>query len=397
MSQLWEHISLCLGKFDEYMEAKWLTTQPYEMEEEVKKLSKRAKEIKVDKRCNAYIGIIEAIKKWQQFLPLIGELRSDSMRDRHWEALKKAINQDFEIDDNLLLKDVFALNLNKFSDEVEEITDQARQEERMEKTLNKLEETWKDMEFQIEEHKGTGVSMLRMGEEDFELLEEQQVNVNAMFSSRFLATFEDQCIYWQKHLAGVSEVVQLLQEVQRLWSFLENLFIHSEEVKKELPKDTERFVGIDQEVKAILAEGNKVMNFIKFCNQDGILHRLEEVEKQLGICEKALMEFMEGKRRAFPRFYFVSTNDLLDILSNGNSPHKVMKHMSKIFQAINTLDLKEGGERPFAQKMISNVGVETVDFIRDLKLMGKVENYLADVIDIMRETLKDLAGKSVSN
>ena len=32
---------------------------------------------------------------------------------------------------------------------------------------------------------------------------------------------------------------------------------------------------------------------------------------------------MESKRRAFPRFYFVSTADLLDILSNGNSPHKV--------------------------------------------------------------------------
>ena len=75
------------------------------------------------------------------------------------------------------------------------------------------------------------------------------------------------------------------------------------------------------------------------------------------------MEFMEGKRRAFPRFYFVSTNDLLDILSNGNSPNKVMKHMSKVFQAINTLDLKEGAERPFAQKIISNVGVETVDLI----------------------------------
>lgn len=32
---------------------------------------------------------------------------------------------------------------------------------------------------------------------------------------------------------------------------------------------------------------------------------------------------MESKRRAFPRFYFVSTADLLDILSNGNNPAKV--------------------------------------------------------------------------
>jgi len=43
------------------------------------------------------------------------------------------------------------------------------------------------------------------------------------------------------------------------------------------------------------------------------------------------MDFMDGKRRAFPRFYFVSTADLLDILSNGNSPAKVMVHMPKIF------------------------------------------------------------------
>lgn len=32
------------------------------------------------------------------------------------------------------------------------------------------------------------------------------------------------------------------------------------------------------------------------------------------------------------RFYFVSTADLLDILSNGNSPTRVMMHMSKCFQ-----------------------------------------------------------------
>ena len=41
---------------------------------------------------------------------------------------------------------------------------------------------------------------------------------------------------------------------------------------------------------------------------------------------------MESKRRAFPRFYFVSAADLLDILSNGSTPHRIMQHMSKCFQ-----------------------------------------------------------------
>lgn len=201
----------------------------------------------------------------------------------------------------------------------------------MEKTLKKLEEIWATIDFLLQEHKSSGVFLLKMKDEDFEMLEEQQVSVNAMFSSRFLSTFEQECIYWQSHLSGVSEVVTMLQEVQRSWTFLENLFIHSEEVKKELPKESLKFVNIDKEVRSMLAEGKQVMKCIKYCNENNILKWLEDIKKELDVCEKALMDFMDGKRRAFPRFYFVSTADLLDILSNGNSPAKVMVHMPKIF------------------------------------------------------------------
>jgi hypothetical protein len=51
------------------------------------------------------------------------------------------------IDDNLLLKDIYNLNLGKYQEDVEEITDQARQEAKMEKTLAKLVVAWKDIEF----------------------------------------------------------------------------------------------------------------------------------------------------------------------------------------------------------------------------------------------------------
>lgn len=55
---------------------------------------------------------------------------------------------------------------------------------------------------------------------------------------------------------------------------------------------------------------------------------------RLSLCEKALAEYLDMKRLAFPRFYFISSADLLDILSNGTNPQLVslvLRHLC-IFQ-----------------------------------------------------------------
>jgi dynein heavy chain len=57
----------------------------------------------------------------------------------------------------LLLKDIYDLNLGKYQDDVEEITDQAKQEAKMEKTLAKIEVIWKDVLFEFTPHKDSGV------------------------------------------------------------------------------------------------------------------------------------------------------------------------------------------------------------------------------------------------
>ena len=84
MVTLWEHIDICLNIFSGYMEAKWIDTKPFDMEEDVKKLFKTLKDMRADKKCNAYLGVLDEIKRWLVFLPLISELRDDAMRPRHW-------------------------------------------------------------------------------------------------------------------------------------------------------------------------------------------------------------------------------------------------------------------------------------------------------------------------
>jgi len=58
-------------------------------------------------------------------------------------------------------------------------------------------------------------------------------------------------------------------------------------------------------------------NVVAATNKDGLYDKLENIQSRLSLCEKALAEYLDTKRLAFPRFYFVSSADLLDILSNG--------------------------------------------------------------------------------
>lgn len=77
--------------------------------------------------------------------------------------------------DETNLADLLALNLHKFEDEVKNIVDKASKELKMEHTLQEMEVTWAQMEFEHDIHPRTGTKLLRSSEELIETLEDNQV------------------------------------------------------------------------------------------------------------------------------------------------------------------------------------------------------------------------------
>jgi len=59
-----------------------------------------------------------------------------------------------------------------------------------------------------------------------------------MLLSKYVGYFEKTVEGWKQDLGSIYDVVQLLIEVQKSWSFLENLFIGSQEVQRELPNES---------------------------------------------------------------------------------------------------------------------------------------------------------------
>lgn len=87
-----------------------------------------------------------------------------------------------------------------------------------------------------------------------------------------------------------------------------------------------------------------------------------------------------GKKRLFPRFHFTSEADLLDILSNGNQPSKIMRHIDKLMLSTSTLVLESVpgnvSDRPRAVRFEAGVGDEIVEFEPAVFLEGKVNEVL---------------------
>lgn len=79
-------------------------------------------------------------------------------------------------------------------------------------------------------------------------------------------------------------------------------------------------------LKVLLEDIGKTPNVVRATNKSGLYEKLEALQTDLTKCEKALAEYLETKRLAYPRFYFVSSADLLDILSNGNQPELVCRY-----------------------------------------------------------------------
>lgn len=303
----------------------------------------------------------------------------------------------FVMSDDTTLSDLLALNLHEYEDEVKNIVDKSVKEMAMEKVLKELNATWSVMEFETEVHERTKLRLLVVTEEVIETLEENQVALQNMMTSKFIDFFLEEVSEWQKKLSNADQVIQVYFEVQRKWSYLESIFIGSEDIRSQLPEDSKRFDKIDREFKEVLSDMLKIPNIVKATNRPGLYEKLEGILSDLTLCEKALNDYLETKRLAFPRFYFVSSADLLDILSNGNQPDMIQRHLTKLFDSLAKLIfVQEGGKNTKKAKgMISKENEENVTFSSICDCSGKVEVWLNRVIDVMRATLHQLFGEAV--
>merc|ERR1712035_24648 len=124
---------------------------------------------------------------------------------------------------------------------------------------------------------------------------------------------------------------------------------------------------------------------ISICNNQRTLESLRECNRLLEQVQKGLSEYLETKRMGFPRFFFLSDDELLEILSQTKDPTAVQPHLRKCFENIARITF---GDDLSMSAMTSAEG-ETVSFCEVIFPRGNVENWLTDVERVMMASVKD--------
>ncbi|PNJ88262.1 DNAH17 isoform 2 [Pongo abelii] len=391
LKELWDMVVMVNTSIEDWKTTKWKDINVEQMDIDCKKFAKDMRSLdKEMKTWDAFVGLDNTVKNMITSLRAVSELQNPAIRERHWQQLMQATQVKFKMSEETTLADLLQLNLHSYEDEVRNIVDKAVKESGMEKVLKALDSTWSMMEFQHEPHPRTGTMMLKSSEVLVETLEDNQVQLQNLMTSKYLAHFLKEVMSWQQKLSTADSVISIWFEVQRTWSHLESIFIGSEDIRAQLPGDSQRFDDIDQEFKALMEDAVKTPNVVEATNQPGLYDKLEALKKSLAICEKALAEYLETKRLAFPRFYFVSSADLLDILSNGNDPVEVSRHLSKLFDSLCKLKFRlDANDKPLKVGLgMYSKEDEYMVFDQECDLSGQVEVWLNRVLDRMCSTLR---------
>uniref|UniRef100_A0A4W6EWQ5 Dynein axonemal heavy chain 11 n=1 Tax=Lates calcarifer TaxID=8187 RepID=A0A4W6EWQ5_LATCA len=382
---------------EDWTKTPWKEINVEQMDMELRRFAKEMKMLDKEVRVwDVYMGLESTVKNLLTSLRAVNELQNSAVRERHWQQLMNTTGVRFVMGEGTTLGDLLELQLHRVEDEVKNIVDKAVKEMAIEKVLAEITQTWSVMSLSYETHTSTGTPLLKADENLIETLEDNQVQLQNILMSKYVEYFQAEVSGWQRKLMVADLVISSWMSVQRTWAHLNSIFTNSHDIRCQLANDAERFQGIHADFQNLMTEVVQNSNVVGVTNQPGFLENLETLQQRLSVCEKALAEYLETKRLTFPRFYFVSASDLLEIVSKGTQPKQVTRHLLKLFDNIADLRFKDsdrdgGGaedeEEAVAIGMYSREG-EYVPFSEPCVCEGQAECWLSALENTMRCTVR---------
>jgi len=223
------------------------------------------------KQWDAYKELKQEIDDMTEILPLVTALAKPSIRNRHWDEVIELVKQDIPYEsETFTLSQLFKCPLLQFREEIEEITESADKQLKLEKTLkDEIIAHWEDAELQIKTWKGVDAPCTLGGNilDIQEKLEEHLNNLNQMNAMKYVTPFKTEVTDRIALLSDVSDVIEKWLKTQTLWTNLVSVFT-SGDIARNLPTEAKLFKTIDKIWLKNMERAFETKNVVSCCQNE---------------------------------------------------------------------------------------------------------------------------------
>ncbi|KAG8454285.1 hypothetical protein GDO86_000797 [Hymenochirus boettgeri] len=403
---LWNSLSEWDGLQAEWMQSSFESLDPEQLNSLVLKYSKFVTQLEKGLPPNNVVPRLkEEVESMKEKVPVITDLRNPFFKPRHWSELEQTINATLiDAEHPLSLKKLIEIHAFDYAQAIQDVSGQASGEASLEAILKKVEDSWKTTEFVTISHRDSKDVFILGGTDDIQVqLDDSTINISTIASSRYVGPIKPRVDEWQRQLSLFNQTLDEWLTCQRNWLYLESIF-SAPDIIRQLPAEAKMFLQVDKSWKEIMRKVNRLPNALRAATHPGLLEAFQNNNALLDQIQKCLEAYLESKRAVFPRFYFLSNDELLEILAQTRNPQAVQPHLRKCFDAIAKLEFAispgEGEQEVIFTNdilaMLSPEG-ESVNLGKGLKARGNVEDWLGKVEEAMFASLRRLSKTAMSD
>ncbi|XP_050420010.1 cytoplasmic dynein 2 heavy chain 1 [Adelges cooleyi] len=332
------------------------------------------------------IKIHKELESLKAFSACVKYFQGETFTEKHWMEMFSLIGAPYKTIEQLKFEDFIMAkdSIKEKLTSLQELNSKAASEITIRQALSELEMWEFETYFNPMDHvdsKGQTIRIISDFKTLFNSIGEKQCLLQSIKNTSSDEQFLEKCLTWENKFMDLDTCLRHFSHVQRKWLYLDPIF-GSGTLK--MNQDTKsRFDRVDRDFKYVLEQSfsSKVLNFLKINN---IKHLLESMLNLLATTKKCLSDFLEDKRKTFPRFYFLSDEDLLEMIGQTKKISVVQAHLKKLFSGVQNVQFNSSGNIV----SVESPQKEIVTLDKPVSVSDHIEEWLQTLVQQITSTLK---------
>jgi len=322
-----------------------------------------------------------SVSNYVAILPAIESLLNKALLIHHWNKIKDITGLNFA-DQNYSLQFLFDHSIVEYVNQIRSVSSDASNEAELLSNLHQIELSWSDITFTIVLHKEIkDLYVIDSIDSLLDKLEESYIELSVIKRSSFVGAIKSQVDDISKLINLIFKCVTMISQFQTSFCSLIKIFFSSD-IQRELNSEMKELSSLEKDYKNWIQHVQLTPKVYKLLTSQKVSSQFEVYVSTTEKLEKSLMNYLNNKRAVFPRFFFLSNNQLLSLYSESRNLIQIQPYLSILFSGVYKMNFSKTGQEIGS---ISSIEGEQLELLK-CQAVGSIESWMASFEKSIRTT-----------